>query len=135
MKYRRDPVILLSPKYGVNPTIAVCFFCLRDKEQILLLGKINGRDGERDVQAPKRAIYDNEPCDLCKEDMKTGVVLLVCKANDRDTRSGSAVISEEAFERIFEMPIPDNRAAYIDNALFQSLIVDAGEIDADKEVD
>ena len=32
--------ILLSPKYGVNPTMPVCFWCGEDRGEIALLGRI-----------------------------------------------------------------------------------------------
>lgn len=30
--------IKLSPKYGVNPTIPVCFWCGKEKNEIALMG-------------------------------------------------------------------------------------------------
>lgn len=31
--------IKVSPKYGVNPTIPVCFFCGKPKNEIALMGE------------------------------------------------------------------------------------------------
>ena len=45
--------IKLSEKYGMNPTIPVCFFCQEEKNEIALLGKLKG-----DAEAPKIAIID-----------------------------------------------------------------------------
>ena len=33
--------IKLSPKHGLNPTIATCFYCGKDKNELILAGKIN----------------------------------------------------------------------------------------------
>ena len=38
--------ILLSPKHGVNPTIPVCFWCGREKNEVALMGYLKGRGGE-----------------------------------------------------------------------------------------
>lgn len=64
--------IKLSPQHGLNPTIPVCFFCGEDKNELVLLGKIN----KEDDQAPKRMIVDFEPCDKCKEKFAKGVLLI-----------------------------------------------------------
>lgn len=61
----------ISPKYGVNPTIPKCFFCLKEKNEVALLGKLKG-----DKEAPRSCILDYEPCDNCKEIMNKGVTLL-----------------------------------------------------------
>ena len=78
--------IRLSPKYGLNPTIPVCFFCGKQKNEIALLGRISNRKRVRtawggsseqvfdsDVEAPRNMILDYEPCDECKEKFKEGV--------------------------------------------------------------
>ena len=54
--------IKISPKYGVNPTIPVCFFCGEPKNEIALMGKMKG-----DIEAPKNMVLDYEPCEHCKE--------------------------------------------------------------------
>lgn len=63
--------IRVSPKYGVNPTIPVCFFCGRDKNEIALLGRLPG-----DAEAPHRCVLDYEPCDECRAAMRQGYALL-----------------------------------------------------------
>lgn len=68
--------IKLSKKYGVNPTIPICFWCGEHKNEIALCGHIgNYRKGE-DFEAPKNCILDYEPCDKCKEIWDKGVVLI-----------------------------------------------------------
>ena len=63
--------IRISKKHGVNPTIPVCFWCGKDKNEIVLLGKL-----KEDAEAPHRAIMDYEPCDECKEYINQGVQLI-----------------------------------------------------------
>ena len=64
--------IKLSPQHGLNPTIPVCFFCGKDKNEIVLLGKINREDDE----APMKMIVDFEPCEECKKKFAEGVLLI-----------------------------------------------------------
>lgn len=66
--------IRVSPKHGLNPCIPVCFFCSKDKNEIALLGKI-GKKGE-DIEAPRRAILDFEPCEECQKKFAQGVLLV-----------------------------------------------------------
>lgn len=64
--------IKLSPKHGLNPVIATCFFCGESKNEIALLGKINKEDDE----APMYGAIDYEPCDKCKEKWDRGVAVV-----------------------------------------------------------
>lgn len=74
--------IKLSPKHGLNPTIPVCFFCGKDKNEIALLGKINRDDSE----APLRCVIDYEPCDECKKIMNQGITFI--EASETPQRNG-----------------------------------------------
>ena len=76
--------IRLSKKYGVNPTISVCFFCGEDKNEIALMGKMGGR-GE-DIEAPHRMVLDYEPCDCCKEKMSGGITMIGVVTDSPDGR-------------------------------------------------
>ncbi len=81
--------ITLHPKYGVNPSISVCFVCNEDKGEILLLGYNKGKE------APMKGCYDYEPCDKCKEYMKKGVILISVKdrdSGDNPYRTGGWVV-------------------------------------------
>lgn len=62
--------IRVSPKHGVNPTIPVCAFCGKEKNEIALLW-LPG-----DAEAPRTAIIDYEPCDECKEQWAQGVAII-----------------------------------------------------------
>ena len=64
--------IKVSPKHGLNPTIPVCFFCGKDKNEIVLLGKIDREDSE----APMKMILDFKPCEECAKKFAEGVLLI-----------------------------------------------------------
>lgn len=61
--------IKLSPQHGLNPTIPVCFWCGKEKNEVALMGKMD----KQDSAAPKHLIVDYEPCDKCKELFSKGV--------------------------------------------------------------
>lgn len=71
--------IRLHPKHGVNPTIPVCFWCQKPKNEIALLG--SAYKGEAPMSG---LVLDYEPCDGCKADMARGIALIEVKP--RDTR-------------------------------------------------
>ena len=58
----------LSEKHGVNPSLSVCFWCGGDKNEIILRGAMRG-----DVEAPRKAVWNYEPCDECKAKFSQGV--------------------------------------------------------------
>lgn len=91
--------IELSPKYGVNPTIPVCFWCGKEKGEIALMGRVrkkqtrNTAQGTRstetvdnDVQAPTHMVLNYEPCECCKENFKKGVHLVEVTPHAEDER-------------------------------------------------
>lgn len=96
--------IRLSPKHGVNPSLSACFFCGGDKNEIILPGLIR-RGDERDVQAPRRAVWNMDPCDTCKGHMAAGVILIEVMESGpvegEPTRTGGfAVVRDEAIRRL-----------------------------------
>jgi len=66
--------IQLSAKHGVNPAIPKCFFCLKDKNELLLCGRL-----PKDQEAPRNMIWDMEPCDECKGYMEQGIIVISVK--------------------------------------------------------
>ena len=58
--------IKLSEKYGVNPTIPVCFFCGIPKNEIALLGHIGDKRKGEDFEAPHCVVLDYEPVTVVK---------------------------------------------------------------------
>lgn len=69
--------VRLSPRHGVNPTLAVCFWCGEERGDIALLGRIGGRE---DRQAPHRAVVDFQPCEKCRTSMNSGFTLMEATA-------------------------------------------------------
>ena len=63
--------IRVSEKHGVNPTIPICAFCGKEKNEIVLLGRLPG-----DAEAPRTAIVNYEPCDECKAQWAQGVAII-----------------------------------------------------------
>ena len=74
--------IRVSEKYGVNPTIPVCFFCGEEKNEIALLGKITNKQTKEEIQAPMKMVLDYEPCDKCKEAWSSGVAIIEVTQTD-----------------------------------------------------
>lgn len=88
--------IEISPKYGVNPVIPLCFFCGEQKNEIALMGRI--RNGQRggDFEAPKEVILDYVPCDCCKERLNNTEVLIV-EVTRTPLPDGRPPISKDAY--------------------------------------
>lgn len=82
----------LSPKYGVNPCIPVCFYCGEQKNEIALLGRIGGK---ADLEAPKSAVLDYEPCEKCQKIFAQGVLLI--EVTDYPIVQGQPAISQNAY--------------------------------------
>jgi len=65
--------IVLSEKWGVNPTIPICWYCEKEKNQLVMLGKEGEKVarllGHEDGQMPRatQLPLDFEPCDACKK--------------------------------------------------------------------
>lgn len=79
--------IKISKKYGVNPTIPVCFFCGEQKNEIALLGHIGDRRKGEDLEAPRYTVLDYEPCDCCKDKFSQGVLFIeVTRRQPEDKR-------------------------------------------------
>ena len=68
--------IKISEKYGLNPTIPCCFFCGEQKDEIALLGHIGDRRKGEDIEAPRSAVLDYEPCENCKKKFRLGVLVV-----------------------------------------------------------
>lgn len=85
----------LSEKYGVNPGLEQCFYCLEPKG-VILFGRLPG-----DKEAPRQACINYEPCDKCKEWMKQGVIFIsIDEAKTTDDRNphrtGGWIVLKEA---------------------------------------
>ena len=159
--------IKLSPKYGLNPTIPLCFWCGKEKNEIALMGRMSkkkttrtawGTDTttveESDIEAPRNAILDYEPCDACKEHMSRGITLLATSTTPvlenmppvgKDEHGNPVyphpwyiVITEDATRRLFTPDAAENiiahRKGYVPIELLQHLTRNA-EPEGDDEND
>ena len=113
--------IKLSKKYGVNPTIPVCFFCGEPKNEIALMGKMGGR-GE-DIEAPKNMILDYEPCDCCKEKMSMGITMIGVTTNAPD---GRPPLTENGGTKLY----PTGRWVVVSEDFIRRSLNDAGLAEA-----
>lgn len=93
--------IRLSPKHGLNPSLSVCYLCGEDKNELIIPGLLRG-----DAEAPRKAIWNREPCDQCKNYMASGIIFIgvtgpEVKENPFSNRTGRfCVIREEAVRRM-----------------------------------
>ena len=68
--------ITISPKYGANPSMDLCFWCGQPKG-VILCGRMHEKKGDRtDVEAPKGMVIDLEPCGKCKDNFNLGVQIV-----------------------------------------------------------
>ena len=119
--------ISLSKKYGLNPTIPICFWCGEDRNEIALLGKIGGRN--EDLEAPMKCIIDYEPCDCCKEKRKLGVTLIEVTEdspgfNLPEIQNGIyptgrwCVIRDEVANRMFGGYLEGQKMLFVDHEIY-----------------
>lgn len=123
--------IKLSPKHGVNPSLMVCPVC-GEEYGVALLGRLPG-----DAEAPRRAVYENKPCDKCKEYMKQGVILISVRdgeeGSDNPYRTGGwVVVKREAIRRIVTSPelaeeICAKGVAYVPDSVWDMLGLPRGD--------
>ena len=104
--------ILLSPKYGVNPSMTICFYC-GDVTGIALMGKLKG-----DVEAPKQCCTSVEPCDKCKKKYKD-----YCLVLEKETKE--SLPSGRWFAVKKDRVVPEYRnypIVYADTEAFDSML-------------
>lgn len=123
--------VKLSPKYGVNPTLPLCFWCGKERGDIALLGHIgDGRKGE-DIEAPKHMVIDYEPCDECKKNMTLGVTCIEVDETATDNRPPIGedcyptgrwvVLKEKAAQRIFAVQFHGQKKLLVPWQIFSKL--------------
>ena len=115
--------LTLNPEYGLNPTIAVCIICKKEKDMIALLGNACKE------QAPMHSVIDFEPCPECREKYLKNGVMLVEFHND-SKEYVVAVIAETAFKRIFIPEVPAGRIAIVETGTFKQLGITEATIKA-----
>lgn len=75
----KEKGIPISPKHGLNPTLATCFWCGKPMG-VALVGRIR-KDGDNDAEAPREACLDLNPCDECKKLLAKGVHVIEVTAD------------------------------------------------------
>lgn len=115
--------VRLSPKHGLNPSLAVCFFCGEDNGEIIIPGMMKG-----DREAPRRACWNMDPCAKCAEHMKAGIILIeATPTKDGPDRTGrQVVVRDEMISRVFSpaelvADILKKRVAFIEPQAWQEL--------------
>ena len=124
--------IKISPKYGVNPTIPVCFWCGKQKNEIALMGHMKG-----DIEAPKNMVLDYVPCEECQSHMAMGVAVL--EASDHPNTEGQppmqkgvyptsrfVVVTTECADRVFSAYAPwsEGKKVFVDSDVFSHFLPD-----------
>jgi hypothetical protein len=72
--------IKLHPKYGVNPTLLVCWWCQEETGWLALLG------ASYKNEAPLKMCVNFDPCPKCQEQMSRGITMMETSShisNDR----------------------------------------------------
>lgn len=104
--------IRLHNKYGVNPTLAVCFYCGEETGEIALLGAAyNG-------EAPMHMCVSVEPCKKCKEKYKDYVLLVEAKNDEKGKPQPTGrwlAIKKEC------VTVPNNGVCFTDVTTFNQL--------------
>ena len=124
--------IKISPKYGVNPTIPVCFWCGKQKNEIALMGRMTD-----DIEAPKNMVLDYVPCEECQNHMAMGVAVL--EASDCPNTEGQppmqkgvyptsrfVVVTTECADRVFNAYAPwsEGKKVFVDSDVFSHFLPD-----------
>ena len=133
--------IEISPKHGLNPTIPVCFWCGKEKNEIALLGRIrekttnrfgaNVTERDSDIEAPRRMVLDYEPCDECQKMWDSGVAVFEAQEtptmpNQPEIQKGIyptgrlVVVTVEGADRVFPQHAPWSKGqkVFVDSAVF-----------------
>lgn len=128
--------IRLSPQYGVNPMLCLCFFCHEETGEIAMLGRLAG-----DVQAPHRGVLNHTPCTKCKEYMEQGVILVAVRdgeIGENPYRTGPlAVVTEDGIRRMIadeklQAQVLKSRFCYVPETAWVHIGLPTGDAAADK---
>lgn len=123
--------IRLSPKYGLNPTIPICFWCGEEKNEIALLGHIGDNRKREDFEAPRNAVIDYEPCEECQKAMALGFTVMEATRTPNEVTSWEmqsgvyptgrwSVIKHEAAARVFPN-VGNHNKVFVDMGVYSKL--------------
>lgn len=131
--------IRVSPKYGLNPTLPICFWCGKERGDIALLGHIGDGRKHEDFEAPYHAVIDFEPCNECQGHMSMGFTLMEATSKPNQYSSVPyqngvyptgryAVVDPKAIHRIFgDASAQRGGKAFLDAQVFQEMLMNGGE--------
>lgn len=124
--------IKLSPKYGLNPTIPVCFWCGEDVGEVALMGHIGDGRKHEDIQAPMRMVISYEPCENCKKNMALGFTVIEATLEPNSTTSypiqegvyptGRYAVIQPEFARAAFGEVFKEGMAFVDKAFYDWII-------------
>jgi len=89
----KEPSIRLHPEFGANPTIPLCLYCGKERNEVILLG------AAYPLEAPMHMIVDEVPCEECAALMEQGITLLGVVEEESRRRTGHFIVITEAGAR------------------------------------
>lgn len=119
----KEKSLPLHPKYGVNPTIPVCMYCGKERNEIAMLGNLCK------TEAPHRALIDREPCEECRNIMDQCFMLIEVRdgeyGSDNPFRTGYIVGLDyaRAYE-IFPKMQQGNTCCFIEQHVLKAVLGD-----------
>jgi len=141
----KDEGIRISPKHGLNPAIPKCFYCLQNKNEIILAGMMkplsgkgrNAKPAEYDPQAPQGMVWDKVPCCECAGFMEKGIILISAldseEGSDNPYRTGGWVVVTDGFIRrlLGDTPLCEDilkrRVAFLPDKVWDQIGLPRGE--------
>lgn len=111
-----DDRIILSEKYGVNPSIEICTVCGEDLNNIILFGKLKD-----DIEAPKQVCLGGL-CDKCISKLREEHKKLILEVNYLGFTGRYSILPEECIRPEKLKEIEDNITLYIEEKDFQKIL-------------
>ena len=118
--------IRLHPTLGVNPKLVCCFYCGKEKNELVLLGAYHMHD--KALQENRHVVVDQEPCEWCKRNMQKGIVLVEATGGSGEATRPTgcyAVLTVEAVKRFLQEPVLDavlkKRIAFLDSSTWNMI--------------
>ena len=107
----------LHPKFGTNPTKALCIMCGQERGDIKLFG------AELDEEAPPTMIVDYVPCGACQEKLKKeNATLLVDTLDNGERITGRVmVVKDQGYRDMFEKEPPEHKVALLHKKHFDQI--------------
>jgi len=120
--------LILDKENGVDPMLSYCFYCGKEKNEILLTG-INGKFIRRSAgvsQNTRGLCFNKKPCDECKSIMEEGVILISIKneeSGDNPYRTGGwCAVTIDAAKRIFkDVDIDKQRVFFLEDKIYDAI--------------